>query len=110
MSRDTDACADYVRDPLVYHGSYKRALLEAEVRCLEACNEQMSDIVAPVLCLHGEADPFVPPGPTVAAVGRMSSLDKTVTIYEEARHELVNEINKGEVLEDLRAFVERVTR
>ncbi len=110
MSRDPDACKSYAEDPFVYHGTYKRALLEAEIVCLDACNEQLREIDVPVLCLHGEADPFVPPGPTVSAVERMSSLDKTIIIYPEARHELVNEINKSEVIAELRSFVERVTR
>ena len=110
MSRDPEVCADYAEDPLVYHGSYKRALLEAEVVCLDRFNEEIDTITIPVLFMHGSADPFVPPDDTRDAVERMASEDKTFHLYDEARHELVNETNRTEVLTDLRAFVDRVGR
>jgi alpha-beta hydrolase superfamily lysophospholipase len=110
MSRDPEVCKDYADDPLVYHGTYKRPLLEAEVICLDRFNDEINTITVPVLFMHGDADPFVPPADTRDAVERMASTDKTFHLYEEARHELVNETNKAEVVKDLRAFIERVAR
>lgn len=110
MSRDEAVCAEYADDPLVYHGGYKRPLLEAEVICLDRFNEEIAAITIPVLFMHGSADPFVPPEDTRDAVERMASADKTFHLYDEARHELVNETNRAEVLSDLRTFVDRVGR
>ena len=110
MSRDPEVCKEYAEDPLVYHGTYKRPLLESEVACLDRFNEEIDKITVPVLFMHGDADPFVPPADTRDAVERMASADKTFHLYEEARHELVNETNKADVIRDLRAFVERVAR
>lgn len=110
MSRDEAVCSDYADDPLIYHGSYKRPLLEAEVVCLDRFNEEIDAITVPVLFMHGSADPFVPPEDTRDAVERMASDDKTFHLYDEARHELVNETNRAEVLADLRGFVDRVGR
>jgi alpha-beta hydrolase superfamily lysophospholipase len=109
MSRDPDACRAYAEDPLVYHGTYKRQLLEAEVRCLDRFNAELDRITIPVAFLHGEDDPFVPYQDSLDAVRRMPTDDVEVHLYPGARHELVNETNRDEVIADLLAFVHRVT-
>ena len=107
MSRDPAVNRSYAEDPLVYHGSYKRPLLVSEVATLDAFRSEIDRIRIPVACLHGSADPFVPPGPTVQAVLDMPSTDKVIRVYPGARHELVNETNRAEVLADLVAAVGR---
>ena len=109
MSRDTETVHAYATDPLVYHGSYKRPLLEAEVVALDRFNAELERITIPVLFLHGEADPFVPYRTSLAAVKRMPTRDLTVRVYRHARHELVNELNRDEVIAAVATFAERVT-
>jgi alpha-beta hydrolase superfamily lysophospholipase len=109
MSRDPDACRQYAEDPLVYHGTYKKPLLASELETLDRFNAELDRIVVPVLFLHGTEDPFVPYQASLDAVERMPSLDKTAKLYHGARHELVNETNREEVVSDIVAFVERVT-
>ncbi len=106
MSRDPETVKSYAEDPLVYHGGYKRPLLEAEVVALDRFNEEIDRLTMPVLFLHGEADPFVPAETSVRAAEAMPSKEKTIKIYPGARHELVNELNRDEVIEDIVAFVE----
>jgi alpha-beta hydrolase superfamily lysophospholipase len=108
MSRDPETVRAYANDPLVYHGSYKRPLLEAEVMALDRFNAELDRITMPVLFLHGEADPFVPYQTSLAAVKRMPTKDLTIRVYAEARHELVNELNRDEVITAVVAFAERV--
>ena len=107
MSRDFSTNRAYAEDPLVYHGSYKRPLLVSEVATLDAFRAEIDRIRIPVACLHGSADPFVPPGPTVLAVAQMPSPDKHIRVYPGAKHELVNETNRVEVLADLAGVVGR---
>jgi len=107
MSRDASTNRAYAEDPLVYHGSYKRPLLVSEVATLDAFRAEIDRIRIPVACFHGSADPFVPPGPTVQAVLDMPSTDKLIRVYPGAKHELVNETNRDEVLADLVAAVGR---
>ena len=109
MSRDPEVAEAYAGDPLVYHGSYKRPLLEAEVEALDRFNAELDRITMPVLFLHGADDPFVPYQTSLAAVKRMPTMDLTVRVYEGARHELVNELNRDEVIAALRAFSARVS-
>ena len=108
MSRDPEAARDYAEDPLVYHGGYKRPLLEAEVVALDRFNEEIGALTMPVLFLHGADDPFVPAGTTEAAVDKMPAKLKRKKIYSGARHELVNEINRDEVIAEIASFVQEV--
>lgn len=109
MSRDPHTVEAYATDPLVYHGTYHRELLEAEVAALDRFNTELEHITMPVLFLHGEADPFVPYETSLAAVKRMPTKDLTARVYPGARHELVNELNRDEVIAAMETFVARVT-
>ncbi|MEM9465619.1 MAG: hypothetical protein AAGA90_09605 [Actinomycetota bacterium] len=40
----------------------------------------------------------------------MPSEDVTIRVYEGARHELVNETNRDEVIDEIARFVARVTQ
>ena len=108
MSRDPAAVQRYVDDPLIYKGRYQRSLLEAEVAALERFGEKLERLDLPVLFCHGTDDPYVPYQTSLAAVEAMPSTDKSIRLYEGARHELVNETNQGEVIADVAAFVRRV--
>ena len=105
MSRDPKVCADYASDPLVYHGLYKRPLLASEVVALDEFQAERERIAIPLAMFHGDADPFVPHGPAMVAVTTTSSLDIRIKVYPGARHELVNEINQYEVLDDIAHWI-----
>jgi len=110
MSRDEDVCRAYDADPLVYRGLYKRPLLESEVVALDEFRAEIDRITIPVGFFHGDADPFVPFGDSLQAVLDMPSADKRIRLYEGAKHELVNETNRDEVLFDLLHWVNGVVR
>jgi alpha-beta hydrolase superfamily lysophospholipase len=107
-SRDPAAGVSYAQDPLVYHGQYKRPLLEAEVVALDKFADEINELTMPVAVFHGTEDPFVPYERSVKAVGDMPSDDVEIHLYEGARHEVLNETNRDEVIADLAAWIERV--
>ncbi|MEM7341599.1 MAG: lysophospholipase [Actinomycetota bacterium] len=109
MSRDTAAVEGYATDPLIYRGRYKRPLLEAEMVALDQFQADIGALTMPVLFCHGDDDPFVDYRTSLAAVEAMPSADKTIRVYEGARHELVNETNRAEVIDEIATFVTRVT-
>ncbi|MEM8922595.1 MAG: lysophospholipase [Actinomycetota bacterium] len=109
MSRDEAAVEAYAGDPLIYRGRYKRPLLEAEMIALDRFKDEIDVLTMPVLFCHGDDDPFVDYRTSLAAVEAMPAADKTIRLYEGARHELVNETNRDEVIGDIAAFVTRVT-
>ncbi len=108
ISRDPRAGAEYAADPLVYHGQYKRGLLEAEVKALDRFDEDVDRLSMPVLFLHGTDDPFVPYERSLAAVRQMPTQDLTVHVYEGARHEVLNETNRDEVIGHLCDWLDRI--
>ena len=59
---------------------------------------------------HGTADPFVPYGDSLQAIEDMPSPTKTIKLYDGAKHELLNEINKEEVIGDLQSWVDDILR
>lgn len=108
VSRDPDAGAAYAADPLVYHGQYKRGLLQAEVEALDMFADQIDQLTMPVAVFHGTEDPFVPYQRSVQAVHDMPTDDVTVHLYDGARHEVLNEINRDEIISDLGSWIETV--
>jgi alpha-beta hydrolase superfamily lysophospholipase len=108
VSRDPAAGASYAADPLVYHGQYKRGLLEAEVEALDQFAAHIDKLTMPVAVLHGTEDPFVPYQRSVQAVHDMPTDDVTIHLYDGGRHEVLNEINRVEVISDLASWIETV--
>jgi alpha-beta hydrolase superfamily lysophospholipase len=108
LSRDPGAGASYAADPLVYHGQYKRGLLEAEVAALDRFREQQDRLTMPVLFLHGTDDPFVPYARSLRTIEELPSRDKVTHVYEGARHEVLNEINRDEVIGQLTDWIDRI--
>lgn len=108
LSRDPAVGADYAADPLVYHGPYKRALLEAEVLALDRFQRDIGRLAMPVLFLHGSDDPFVPFRRSLRAVTEMPTEDLTVRVLAGARHEVLNETNRDEVVAHLVTWLDRV--
>lgn len=109
LSRDPQAGASYAADPLVYHGQYKRGLLEAEVEALDRVAQDIGHLTMPVAYLHGTDDPFVPYERSLQAVQDMPTSDLTVHVYEGARHEVLNESNRDEVIGDLADWIEGIS-
>ncbi len=108
LSRDPEVGASYAADPMVYHGQYKRGLLEAEVVALDRFQRGVGRLTMPVLMLHGTEDPFVPYERSLQAVRDMSTSDVTVHLYPGARHEVLNETNRGEVIGHLSDWIDRI--
>jgi alpha-beta hydrolase superfamily lysophospholipase len=108
LSRDPAVGEAYAADPLVYHGPFKRPMLEA-------MRDAFADVDAgpgfgdlPTLYLHGEDDPLVPISITRPAVERLRGSDFTERVYAGARHEVFNELDRQAAIDDLTAFVDRV--
>ena len=108
MSRDSAIIEQYSTDPLVYRDRYKRPLLEAEVVALDRFNAESGRVTMPVLFLHGHADPFVAYRTSLDAACRFPTEDLTARVFPGARHELVNETNRDEVIAEILRFVERI--
>lgn len=107
LSRDPAVGAAYAADPLVWHGPFKRPTLEA-IRTMLATIDAGPDFdTLPVLWLHGTADQLVPYEGTAAGWSHLAGAGDEASTYLGARHEVFNETNRREVLDDVAAFVGR---
>jgi alpha-beta hydrolase superfamily lysophospholipase len=108
LSRDPEVGRAYVDDPLVWHGPFRRATLAAMVGAVRTIAEGPSLGALPTLWLHGEDDSLVPLADTRPAIERVGGERLESIIYPGARHEVLNETNRGEVLAALASFIDRV--
>jgi alpha-beta hydrolase superfamily lysophospholipase len=109
LSRDPSVGEAYAADPLVHHGGFRRETLEALVAALERASADAGKVRCPVLHIHGEDDQLVPVDPSRVAVAAFANAEVTTVTYPQARHEVLNETNRSEVLDAIHDFVYRVT-
>jgi alpha-beta hydrolase superfamily lysophospholipase len=107
LSRDRKVGEAYAADPLVWHGAFKRQTLEAMFHAIDEIAAGPALGSLPTLWIHGEEDALAPLELTREAINRIRGDRFEERIYEGARHEIFNEINNDEVLDDVTTFVER---
>jgi alpha-beta hydrolase superfamily lysophospholipase len=108
LSRDPAVGAAYQADPLVWHGPMKRPTVEAFARTLETVSTSGGVGPLPLLWLHGTDDRLVPLAGSRVGVEELRGGTFAERIYAGARHEVFNETNRGEVLADVKEFVDGV--
>ena len=107
LSRDPAVGAAYAADPLVYHGPFRRETLEALFAGVGSVAGGGSLGELPTLWIHGTEDALAPIGPTREAVEAIRGSRFEQRIYEGAAHEVFNEVNREEVLDDVTSFIRR---
>lgn len=107
LSRDPAVGEAYAADPLVYHGPFRRETLIALFTAVAAVAEGPSLGGLPTLWIHGTEDALAPLEPARATIELIRGSDFDQRIYEGAAHEVFNETNREEVLDDVCAFIRR---
>ncbi|MGY1773566.1 alpha/beta hydrolase [Blastococcus sp. SYSU D00813] len=107
LSRDPAVGEAYEADPLVWHGPFKRPMLEAWQRALAAIDAgpDLGDL--PLLWVHGADDRLVPVEGSRSGIAHLGGGRHEEWIYPGAQHEVFNETNADEVLADVTAFLDR---
>ena len=106
ISRDPDEVARYVNDPLVYTGNSTTKLGAETLRAMEKVTAGRAKISLPILIVQGGADPLVDLSGAQELYDAISSEDKTLKYYDGYYHEMINDIGKEVVLEDLCQWLE----
>lgn len=104
LSRDPSVGQAYAADELVWHGPFKRPMLEA----LKAGTDAVAGggrFTVPVLWVHGGDDQIVAIEGARSAWETLKGEGAQEKSYPHARHEIFNEINRDEVIADVIAFV-----
>lgn len=108
LSRDPKVGARYAADPLVWHGPFKRSTLAAIFRAIDDIGAGPNFGPLPVLWLQGEQDALAPLHETEEAIDKLGGTGLRRHVYPGARHEVLNELNSDEVLDDLVSFLRSV--
>lgn len=105
LSRDPSVGADYAADPLVWHGAFRRTTLEALQAAMVGIGAERLPPGLPVLWLHGSEDQIVAREGTEAGWAAIAPAQAATLVYQGARHECFNEVNRQEVLDDVVTFI-----
>ncbi|MEZ0351452.1 lysophospholipase [Mycobacterium sp. pR1184] len=105
ISRDPAVVAAYKADPLVYHGKIPFGVGRAMLEVSETMPQRAPALTAPLLVVHGECDRLVPVAGSRRLVECVGSTDVTLKVYPGLYHEVFNEPEQDEVLDDVVAWI-----
>ena len=105
LSRDADEVDRYIADPLCGDDNpLTYGYLIDLFAVVAPAREQLASITCPVLVIAGDQDPAAGMGAhatTLANALTAAGVEVDLTLYEDARHELLNETNRNEVTADI---------
>jgi acylglycerol lipase len=101
VSRDPAVVADYDSDPLNYHGKLPARTVAELSGAIEGFAEAVTRFRLPLLVMHGTADRLVPIAGGEMVAERAGSEDKTFKRYDGLFHEILNEPERQQVLDDM---------
>ncbi|TME26528.1 MAG: lysophospholipase [Chloroflexi bacterium] len=110
LSRDPAVGEAYAADALIYHGPLHRGTLEAIFAGARKVQEGPNFGDLPTLWIHGEGDVLAPLDVSTTAMNRIRGTRIEEHVYPGAQHEVLNEINKDEVLNDVVGFLRGALR
>jgi acylglycerol lipase len=101
VSRDGAVVDAYVADPLNYHGPIPARVAREFLLSTQALPQEVRRITIPTLLLWGTADRLCPPRGAEAVAASIGSDDFTKTAYEGLFHEIMNEPERDQVLDQI---------
>jgi acylglycerol lipase len=91
LCTDADVVAQYVRDPLVFHGQLRARVGAELIRTQPVALASVPQLRLPLLLVHGERDELVPISGSREVFAGATSADKELKTYPGLMHELHNE-------------------
>jgi len=105
FSRDPKVVDAMNDDPLIAHETQPTRTMAALVRADERLKKEFPLITLPILILHGTADQNTKPGGSQRFYDRVGSVDKALKLYEGGFHDLLNDIDKRVVMQDIQGWI-----
>jgi alpha-beta hydrolase superfamily lysophospholipase len=106
VSRDPDVVKAYVNDPLVYIGKITARLAAELLKTIQLVAVKIPEITLPIFIVQGSADSLVDPAGAQMLFDRVGSKDKAIKIYDGLYHEVFNEPEHIQVLNDVKIWLE----
>lgn len=98
---------DYISDPLILKKASFKFYYEFMVTGIEKLQRNIKNYNLPCLLTHGEADKISPCVNSLDFYNAISSKDKNYKLYKGLYHEILNEVEKDLVLEDMLYWLDK---
>jgi len=105
FSRDPQAVEAMNEDPLIAHETQPTRTMAALVRADERLKKGFPLITLPVLILHGTDDKNTKPSGSQHFYDSVGSVNKTLKLYEEGFHDLLNDLDKRVVMQEIQDWI-----
>lgn len=106
VSRDPEEVKKVLDDPLTDPKVSPRLAVET-LSALHWTQAHASDFQAPLLLIHGAADPLLPPEGSQTFFRHVNFEDKTLKLYEGGFHQAFIDINRQQVLVDIAQWLDQ---
>ena len=106
ISRDPAVIDAYVNDPLVCTGKVTARLGAELLKAMQYVTKQATKIKLPILIVQGSDDKLVDSSGAQLLYDLVGSRDKTIKLYNGFYHEVFNEPEHEQVLNDVKTWIE----
>lgn len=110
MTRHPSMVDDYETDPLMACDKMTIITAVQLVAAVDRVEQQLNRVLVPFLVMQGTADTLTLPEGASALYEVSPSSDKSIELYDGALHDLLHEINREAVFEDIRAWLDARTQ
>lgn len=101
VSRDPSVVKAYEEDPYVYRGAIDARTGAELASGIDWLGTHLRDIRTPLLVIHGSNDKLTDPSGSRMVEERAASKDKTLRIWDGLYHEVLNEPERDEVIDEI---------
>lgn len=101
ICRDENVVLDYKGDSLVLKDATLNFYVQFLVKGRKYISKNIKEYKYPCFIVHGGADKIVPKEVAFYLYNNISSDDKSIKIYDNLYHEILNEKEKNQVIEDI---------
>lgn len=106
FSRDPEWVAQLLADPLTLDEVQPVATVAAFARAGERFEREFGRITLPLFILHGTADKATRPDGSEQFFHQAGSTDNTLKLYEGYYHDLLNDLGREQVIDDIAGWIE----
>jgi alpha-beta hydrolase superfamily lysophospholipase len=106
FSRDPAAVERMNTDPLIAKESQPAETASEMLKAADRLKHNMPNFTAPVLIIHGTDDKATRPAGSQYFYDHAGSADKTLKLYEDHYHDLLNDIDREKVMADIQAWLD----
>lgn len=106
FSRDPEWVAQLKADPLTQGESQPVQTFAAFARAGERFEREFPRLTLPVLILHGTGDKATRPDGSQQFFNEAGSADKTLKLYDEHAHDLLNDFGREQVMADITGWID----